>query len=147
MVRLCICCKKLYELWLCPCVSFALIFCCANSKRPKRPQISCLLCTCFMENPLKWCSIWCAGCFCGIVSTSIISFGSLLTEGYYHTGWQGKRLKQTPYTSSTYFSTAEGILPAVIPGSAWTLCIPGSVYWCPAYHELTVALSALSFWM
>lgn len=52
-------------------------FYCGNSKRPKRPQITCLLCTRFMKNPLKLCSIWCAGCFCGVVRTSMILLSPL----------------------------------------------------------------------
>lgn len=37
-----------------PLCLLSLDFNCVNSRRPKRSQITCLLCTCFMENPLKY---------------------------------------------------------------------------------------------
>lgn len=64
-----------------PLCLLCLDFYCVNSKRSKRPQITCLLCTCFMENPLKWCSIWCAGCFCGIVRLLLSSLGISTQKG------------------------------------------------------------------
>lgn len=105
-----------------PLCLLCLDFYCVNSKRSKRPQITCLLCTCFMENPLKSCSIWCAGCFCDIVRASVILFGYPHTKGYYDNSWQGKCSKLAPYTAFIYFSIAEGIPLAAIPGSAWTCC-------------------------
>lgn len=61
--------------------------------------------------------------FLWYVRASVILFGYPHTKGYYDNRWQGKCSKLAPYTAFIYFSTAEGIPLAAIPGSAWT-CYP-----------------------
>lgn len=61
--------------------------------------------------------------FLWYIRASVILFGYPHTKGYYDNRWQGKCSKLAPYTAFIYFSTAEGIPLAAIPGSAWT-CYP-----------------------